>query len=96
MRLRPVGIAELGQATSVSKETVNDSTPQTGPHGQHCVFPLIPVAPSVLKPAGPFKILFHHRDLKRPLNVDSRRHPMSQMRKERSFNTGVANGSNPT
>jgi len=27
----------------------------------------------VLKPAGPFKILFHHRDLKRPLNVDSRR-----------------------
>ena len=35
------GIAELGQATSVSRETVNDSTPQTGPHGQHCSSPLI-------------------------------------------------------
>ena len=40
-----MGIAELGQVTSVSRETVNDSTLQTGPHAQHCGFPLISGCP---------------------------------------------------
>jgi hypothetical protein len=56
MRLRPVGIAELGEATSVSRETVNDSTPQTGRTG-NTGFPLISGRLSVLEPAGPFEIL---------------------------------------
>jgi phosphoglycerate dehydrogenase-like enzyme len=58
---------------TVSRETVNDSTPQTGPHGQHCVFPLISGRPFRAKTGRSLQDSFPPSRPETTANVDSPR-----------------------
>ena len=60
----------IPNSASASRRTSNDSTPQSGRTGSTAASRSLPVAPCVPKPAGPFEIVFHHRDLKTAADVD--------------------------